>query len=151
MSWMWPSRSLVGATWPAPACRCAWPSSPPVSTACSIGGVGPVELDERQGERAVERLALERVVDPGPGGDLAGVADLDHLGELLGGDRVVLERRHEHPPVGRLDADDEPLAQRGEERADDRARRAAERVLDDELRGEQLAVSHSLISPSFVR
>ena len=50
--------------------------------------------------------------------------------------RVVLGRRHEHPAVGALDPQQDLLAQAGEEGADHRTGRPAERVLDDEGRAE---------------
>ena len=63
--------------------------------------VGAVGLHQRPGEGVVERVlrssgsrthAQVCTVPPGP--------DLDQLGELLAGQRVVLGRRHEHPAVG---------------------------------------------------
>jgi hypothetical protein len=82
------------------------------------GGVGAIELDHGPGERAVEGLVGERLGDPTPGGDDTGVADLDDLGEVLGGDGVVLLGRHDHPTVGAADAHDEALAEAGHERSD---------------------------------
>ena len=61
---------------------------------------------------------------PGPGQHGAARTDLDQLGELVAGQRVVLGGRDEHPAVGAPDPQQHLLAQAGEEGTDDRARRA---------------------------
>ena len=47
----------------------------------------------------VERLPLDGILHPRPGGHLAGVAHLHQLGERLGGHGVVLDRRAHHRAV----------------------------------------------------
>jgi hypothetical protein len=78
------------------------------------GGVGPVEPDQDPGEGGVEGLAAPGFVVPGPGGDGTGGGDLDEIADLLGGDGVVLDGRHEGPPVTGLHPEDDTLAQPGE-------------------------------------
>ena len=82
--------------------------------------------------RGSRTQAQVSTVPPGP--------DLDELGEVLAGERVVLGRRHQHPPVGALDPQQHLLAQAGEEGPDHRTGGAGERVLDDEGRGEHARV-----------
>ena len=75
---------------------------------------------------------------------LKGIAE----GKILG-ERVVLGRRHEHPPVGRLDAQQHLLAQAGEEGPDHRSGGSGERIFDDEGRAEHpRVVGHGLFSLS---
>ena len=90
-------------------------SDEPASTACSSGGVGPVELDQRPRERAVQWLALERLGLPGPGHHGSDAAHRYDFGQCLVGDWVVLGRRHVHPTVRTAHADNAALAQGGEE------------------------------------
>ncbi len=66
-------------------------SGVPASTACSSGVRGPVEADEREGERMVERVLLRGVGHPGPRLDRAGRTHLDEfVGQLSTGGRVPL-------------------------------------------------------------
>ena len=68
---------------------------------------------------------------------------LDELGQLLAGDGVVLDRRAEHPAVRSPDAEHEPLAQPGQERALDRPDRPGERVLEHERRRQDPGLGHA--------
>ena len=71
--------------------------------------VGAVEPDHGEGEGWSNGCAVERLGDPHQR-DVP-VADLDDLGEVLGGDRVVLLGRHDAPDRRRpADAHDDPLA-----------------------------------------
>ena len=96
------------------------------------GGVGAVELDQHPGEGGVQGLAAAGRGVPGPGGDGAGGGDLDEVADLLGGDGVVLDGRDEHLAVGGPHAEDDPLAQPGEEGTLDGPEGPGEGELDDE-------------------
>ena len=78
-------------------------------------GVGPVELDQRPRERAVQWLALERLGLPGPGHHGSDAAHRYDFGQFLIGDWVVLGGRHVHPTVRTAHADNAALAQGSEE------------------------------------
>ena len=82
-------------------------------------GVGAVELDQRPRERAVQRLALQRLGLPGPRHHGADAGHRYDLGQPFVGDGVVLGGRHVHPAVRAADADDASLAQGGEELAEE--------------------------------
>ena len=118
-------------------------SGDPASTACSSAGVGAVELDERPGERAVERLARPRLGLPRPRGHGAGGGELDQLGELVAGDGVVLDGRADHPAVRAPNAQHEPFAQPRQERALDRTDRPGERVFEHERRRQDPGLGHA--------
>ena len=92
-------------------------------------GVGPVEADQRPGEGAGQRLVRPAVGLPRPGGDRALGGQLHQLGQLVAGDRVVLDRRAQHPAVGRADAEHQPLPQPRQEGGLHPPHGAAERVL----------------------
>ena len=81
-------------------------------------GVRAVELDQRPRERAVQRLALQRLRLPRPRHHGPDAAHRYDLGQSFVGDGVELGRRHMHPPVRTAHADDASLAQGGEELAD---------------------------------
>ena len=87
-------------------------------------GVGAVEGDQRERERPVEGLAGDRLGHPGPRGHGAGGGHLDEVGDGLMGHRVVLRRRDGDPPVRRPAADDDAVAQPGEEPPDHGSGRA---------------------------
>jgi hypothetical protein len=80
-------------------------------------GIGAVELDQRPRERAVQRLALERLRLPAPRDHGPDAAHRYDLGQSFVGDRVVFGRRHKHPSVRTPHAEDAAFAQGGEELA----------------------------------
>ena len=84
-------------------------------------GVGAVEFDQGPGERAVQRLAVERLGLPTPGHHGADACHRYDLGQLFIGDRVVLGGRHDDASVGAANADDAAVAECGEEGAERRS------------------------------
>ena len=82
-------------------------------------GVRAVELDQRPGERSVQRLTLERFRLPRPRHDRADAGHRYDLGQSLIGDGVVLGGRNMHPAIRPAHPDDASLAQSGEELAEE--------------------------------
>ena len=74
------------------------------------GRIRPVELDERPRERLLQRVVRARLVQPRPRRDDAAGPDRDELAQLVRGQRVVLDRRHQHAAVARADAFETLLA-----------------------------------------
>src|SRR5206468_6309739 len=104
--------------------------------------------DEGPRERLLQRVVRARLVQPRPRGDDAAGPDLQELAELLPRERVVLDRRDEHPPVARADPFETLVAQPGEEPADHRPDAALVRILEDVERGENLGLGHGQIARS---
>ena len=106
------------------------------------GGVGPVQADQRPGERPVQRVLGQRMGHPRPGLDGTARAHLDHLAGVLAGGRVVLGGRHDHRPARPPDPEQPPLTQAGQERPDDRAHRARIRVFEEVTGVQCFALGH---------
>ena len=81
--------------------------------------VGAVEFDQRPRERALQRLALQRLGLPRPRDHRADALHRYDLAQRFIRDGVVLGRRHVHAPVGSADTHDATVAQRGEELTED--------------------------------
>ena len=93
--------ALVGPRGARPACRCAWRRSSRRRPRGASAVSAPSGWISAQANGSVERVLVVRarcthahVVT------VAARADLDQLGEVLAGHRVVLGGRHDHPAVG---------------------------------------------------